>query len=471
MAHYLLYLQESQLTERKLMSDLQSKIKQRLQEENIKFILAQFTDMHGNARVKLCPVSYFDSLVEDGAGFAGAAVAGMGQGPHDHDMKARIDLNTYTRLGWQPDVVRFATSIYVDGKPHPYCARTNLQRVLNRMEEKHGWVLNIGIEPEHFLVQKEGHHIKPWNPDDVDHMDKPCYDFKSMAPAMSYLKEITHYCNELDWGVYQADHEDAPGQYEINFDYSDALTTADRFIFFKMMANQVARKHGAIVTFMAKPFSDRTGSGAHIHFHLADKKTGENLFEDENDPRGFGLSELAYQFIGGVAKHAPALCAITSPTTNCFKRLQMGPGLYSSRSGFTWTPAFISYGDNNRTQMLRICGPGHIEDRTVSAAFNPYLGLAAYLSAGLSGIKEKINPGEPNLDNMYALRRSEIYKRGLETLPQSLREALIALEQDPVLMDALGPIQKEYIKLKWQEWNEYHSQISDWEIQHYLTFH
>jgi glutamine synthetase len=236
-----------------------------------------------------------------------------------------------------------------------------------------------------------------------------------------------------------------------------------------MMTSQVAPKYGAIATHMAKPFADRTGSGAHIHYHLASAATGENLFTDEADPRGFGLSRIAYHFLAGVLKHAPALCAIASPTANCYKRLQVGPGLFSARSGFTWTPAFISYGDNNRTQMLRICGPGHIEDRTISAAVNPYLLFAAYLAAGLDGIAKELPIGEPNLGNLYTMPRAEIYKRGLVTLPQSLREALIELEQDSIVLDALGPIQGEFLKVKWQEWNEYHRQVSRWETDQYLT--
>ncbi len=446
-------------------------IRRKLTEDGITFVLAQFVDIHGAAKVKMCPVGALDTLIDEGAGFAGAAVWGMGQGPHSHDMLARIDLASYTPLAWQPNTARFAADLFVDGKSYPYCPRTNLKRILKLTEEKFGLVANLGIEPEFFLVTKHADgSIAPWNPAGVDHLAKPCYDFKGISPAIALLQEITTACNDLGWGVYQADHEDGNGQFEINFQYADALTTADRFTFFKMMTSQLAPKYGAIATHMAKPFADRTGSGAHIHYHLADAKTGANVFEDEEDPRGFGLSKLAYHFLAGVLKHAPALTAITSPTCNCYKRLQVGPGLMSSRSGFTWTPAFISYGDNNRTQMLRICGPGHVEDRSSSAAANPYLAFAAYLAAGLDGITHELGAGEPNLGNLYTMAREDIYKRGLTTLPQSLREALIELEQDPVIMDGLGPICGEFLKTKWREWNEYHRQISRWETDQYLTF-
>jgi glutamine synthetase len=453
----------------KLLIMNRDQIKECLREDGIEFVLAQFVDIHGSAKVKMSPAAALDALIDDGAGFAGGAVWGMGQAAHSHDMMGRIDVESYTPLPWQPGTARFAADLYVDGKTHPYCPRVNLKRVLAQAAAK-GFVFHVGIEPEHFLVVKNADgSIAPWDPQKIDTLAKPCYDFKGIAPAIGYLQEITRACNQLGWGVYQTDHEDANGQFEVNFNYSDALTTADRFTFFKMMTSQIAPKYGAIATHMPKPFGDRTGSGAHIHYHVADAKSGENLFTDLDDARKLGLSKAAYHFLGGILAHAPALCAINSPTANCYKRLLVGPGLYSSRSGFTWTPAFISYGDNNRTQMLRVCGPGHVEDRTVSSGCNPYLVFAAYLAAGLDGIEKQLNPGEPNLGNLYSLSREEIYKKNLTTLPQSLKEALAALEQDSVILNALGPIQQEFLKLKWQEWNEYHRQISRWETDHYLT--
>jgi glutamine synthetase len=220
---------------------------------------------------------------------------------------------------------------------------------------------------------------------------------------------------------------------------------------------------------MAKPFADRTGSGAHMHYHLADAETGRNLFAADKEPRGLGLSEMAYHFLGGVLAHARALCAVTSPTVNCYKRLQLGQGLYSTHSGYTWTPAFVSYGDNNRTQMIRTPDAGHVEDRTVSSAFNPYLGMAAYVYAGLDGVKRRLDPGEPNRRNMYALSPQEVARDGIRTLPQSLSEALDELERDEVIQAALGPIYPQFLELKRKEWNDYHRQVSEWEVERYLT--
>jgi glutamine synthetase len=395
----------------------------------------------------------------------------MGQGPHSHDMNARIDPETYTPLPYEPGVARFASDLYVDGEPHPYCPRVNLRRVLSQANQL-GYAFNVGIEPEFFLVVKTADgNVVGWDPGGVDDLSKPCYDFKAMSAAMGFLRQLQDGLNGLGWGAYQADHEDANAQFEINFKYADALTTADRLTFFRMMAGQIAQKFGAIATFMAKPFSARTGSGAHMHYHLADASTGANLFEEPlgYDRRGLGLSRTAYHFLGGVVAHAGALAAVTSPTVNCYKRLQVGPALTGSRSGYTWVPAYITYGDNNRTQMLRVCEPGHVEDRSVSSACNPYLAIAAYLSAGLDGIARQLDPGEPNLGNQYQQGVEAMLARGVKTLPQSLPEALDAFEADPVVRGALGPIADEFLALKRSEWREYHAQVSAWELNRYLT--
>ncbi|MCI0459018.1 MAG: type III glutamate--ammonia ligase, partial [Gemmataceae bacterium] len=385
-----------------------STLKTRLQEDGIEYLLVQFVDIHGCPKVKMVPTEALDDVTDTGAGFAGGAVWGMGQDASSHDMMARIDPASYTPLPWKPGLARLASDLYVDNEPHPYCPRVNLRRVLDELRRA-GYVFNIGVEPEHFLVTRdESGSIQPWDPARVDSLAKPCYDFKGLAGACDYLRDMNDALRKLGWGVYQSDHEDANAQFEINYKYADALVTADRFVFFKMMAGEIAREHGAIATFMAKPFADRTGSGAHMHYHLADAESGENLFRTENDPRGLGLSELAYHFLGGVLAHARALCAITSPTVNCYKRLQVGQGLYSSRSGFTWTPAYITYGDNNRTQMIRTPEAGHVEDRTVSSAFNPYLAFAAYAYAGLNGIKRRLDPGPPNLGNLYEMTLQEM---------------------------------------------------------------
>jgi glutamine synthetase len=448
-----------------------STLESQLQHDGVDYLLVQFVDLHGSPKVKLVPREAAAAAADVGAGFAGGAVWGMGQNTASHDMMARIDPASYTPVAWQPGLARFAADLYVDGRPFPFCPRVNLKRVLAEARSA-AYVFNVGVEPEHFLVTRTpAGGIAPWDPAGVDNLAKPCYDFKGLAGAYDYLRDMNDALRGLGWGVYQSDHEDANGQYEINFRYADALTTADRFVFFKMLAAATARKYGAVATFMAKPFADRTGSGAHLHYHLADADTRHNLFAvpEGADPRGLGLSELAYHFLGGVLAHARALCAVTSPTVNCYKRLQVGAGLTGTRSGFTWTPAFITYGDNNRTQMIRTPEPGHAEDRTVSSAFNPYLALAAYLAAGLDGVRRRLDPGGPSRDNAYALGLEEMARRGVRLLPQSLPEALDELERDEVVRSALGPIAAEFLRLKRAEWDEFHRQVTGWEVERFLT--
>ena len=444
-------------------------VQQRIEDDRIEYLLVQFVDINGSPKVKMVPANHLEDVVVEGAGFAGAAVRGLGQGPHSHDMMARVDLDTYSVAPWTEGVARLASDLYVDDEPYMYCARQNLKRVLSSAKDD-GYVFNVGIEPEHFLVTRnDDGSISVWDPNNVDTLDKPCYDFKGIANVIGYLRDLMDGMARVGWDVYQSDHEDANGQYEINFVYSDVLTTADRYTFFKMMTSQYAQRYGAIATHMPKPFTDRAGSGGHVHFHVADADSGDNLFLDEGDSRGLGLSEFAYHFIGGIFAHAPALCAVNSPTVNCYKRLQVGEGLTGARSGFTWTPAFISYGDNNRTQMIRTAGPGHLEDRTVSAACNPYLSMAAYLTAGLDGVRRGLDPGEPHLGNLYDLGVEEIRRRGIRQLPQTLAEAVAELRNDEVVQGALGPIYDEFVTLKEAEWREYHSQVSQWEIDRYLT--
>ena len=330
----------------------------------------------------------------------------------------------------------------------------------------------VGVEAEHFLVQRRPDgSIAPFDPDGVDTMAKPCYDFKSLSGSMGYLRTLVGYLERLGWEPYASDHEDANAQFELNWKYADAVTTADRLTFYKMMTSQVAKRFGAIATHMPKPFARLTGSGCHFHISLWDLERRTNLFVGTEDRRGLGLSTLGYQFLAGVMAHARALAAVVAPTVNDYKRLSVGEFLTGATSGFTWTPAFISYGDNNRTQMFRVPEPGRFECRLVSGSVNPYLGMAAFIAAGLDGIRRKLDPGEPNTGrNMYTLTLGEVNERGVGLIPQSLPEAIAAFEADPVIQDALGAeLAAEFVKVKRREWIDYHSAVSPWEIDRYLT--
>jgi glutamine synthetase len=447
-----------------------SAVKTKLKSGGVSYLLAQWVDIHGTPRCKGVPASAFDQFVSGSAGFAGAATHGMGQGPHSHDMIGLPDLDTYTPVPWENGVVRFACDIHVDGQPSPFCSRSALKRAIARMAER-GYELKAGVEAEHMLVRRlDDGSIRPFDPTGLDTLDKPCYDFKGLSGSLDYLRTLIAHMEGLGWEPYASDHEDGTAQFELNWKYADALTTADRYTFFKMMTSQVARRFGAIATHMPKPFAKLTGNGSHVHFSVWNRR-GRNLFLDDRDPRRLGQSRLAYQFLGGLMTHARALAAVIAPTVNCYKRLSVGEYLTGATSGFTWTPAFISYGDNNRTHMFRTPEPGRFECRAVSGGVNLYLALAAFIAAGLDGIDRKLDPGEPLVgQNMYELSLAEVRARKIQWIPQSLPEALDEFERDEVVMGALGPeLAAEFVKVKRREWVRYHNQVGDWEIGQYLT--
>jgi len=441
-----------------------------LAHDGIDYLLAQWVDIHGTPRCKGVPASAIEAFLGGSAGFAGAATVGMGQGPHSHDLIGMPDLKSYTVVPWETGVARFACDITVDGDPWPYCSRTALRRAIDRLAAA-GYEMKVGVEAEHMLVtRRPDGSIVPFDPTGFDTLDKPCYDFKSLSGSMPYLRELIGYMERLGWEPYASDHEDGTAQFELNWTYADALTTADRYTFFKMMTSQVAQKHGAIATHMPKPFSHLTGNGSHFHFSLWDRD-GRNAFLGADDPRGLGQSPLAYHFLGGLMAHARALTALIAPTVNCYKRLSIGAYLTGARSGFTWTPAFISYGDNNRTQMFRTPEPGRFECRVVSGAVNPYLGMAGFIAAGLDGIERKLDPGDPRIGrNMYETPLADARAEGLRFIPQSLAEAVDEFEADEVVQSALGPeLAREFIDVKRREWVRYHSAVGAWEVDEYLT--
>jgi len=436
------------------------------QERGVEFYFAQFVDMYARPSAKLVPAVHLDDLVKEGAGFAGFAAGEIGQIPSDPDIAAIPDLRSYTPVPWEPTLALFACDITVEGEEWPYDPRTILRRQLQRARSK-GFELMMGLELEYFLLRStDGGGIELADP--LDDLEKPCYDLKGLTRNYDFLTTISRYVNGLGWGNYANDHEDANGQFEQNFTYADALSSCDRAIFFRYMVHTLAQQRGLLATFMPKPFTNLTGNGCHFHMSLWDGDT--NLFLDDDDPRGLGLSEAAYHFIGGLKKHAKAYSAVTAPTVNSYKRLKLG----TTTSGATWSPVWISYGYNNRTQMLRIPGPGRIEDRTIDGSCNPYLAATVVLAAGMDGIEHKLDPGEPNSENLYAVPYDELRGRGLETLPTNLLNATMELEQDQVIRDALGRGRDEdyadyYIRVKRDEWNRYHEQVTPWEIKEYLT--
>jgi glutamine synthetase len=433
-------------------------------DHDIKFVLAQFVDIHGVAKAKAVPVAHFDDILSDGAGFAGFAVAGLGQQPSDQDYMGVGDISTFSLVPWHPGYARIVCDGTVRKKPWPYDTRYVLRQQVARLRER-GLTLNLGMEPEFMLFQKRlDGSVTP--ADASDCLDKPCYDYKGLSRSRAFVERLVACLIKVGFDVYQVDHEDANGQFEINYTYSDALTSADRMVFFRMAAGEIARELGVICSFMPKPIARRSGSGMHMHLSLA-SADNPNLFADGSDGRGLGLSALAYQFLGGLLTHARALTALCAPSVNSYKRLVVG----HSFSGATWAPAYISYGDNNRTSMVRV-PRGRLELRLPDSSANPYLATAAVIAAGLDGIDRRLEPGEPNNFNHYDLSPEQLRERGIEVLPQSLLEALEALTHDPLFAPALGvDFVREFTRLKRMEWVEYHRHVSDWELERYLEFY
>jgi glutamine synthetase len=446
-----------------------ARLGQQLKADGIGYILAQWVDLNGTPRCKGVPASAAQVFLDGSAGFAGAATIGLGQGPHDHDLIGVPDLDTYTVVPWEKGVARIVCDIQVDGKEWPYCARTALRNALARLRTL-GYEMRVGVEAEHMLVTRgpDG-RIAPFDPAGIDTLAKPCYDFKSLSANIGYLRTLVEYMEGLGWEPYATDHEDATAQFELNWKYAEALVTADRYTFFKMMTSQVAARIGAIATHMPKPFTTLTGNGSHVHFSLW--KDGKNVFLDARDARGLGQSKLAYEFLGGLMAHARGLAALIAPTVNCYKRLSVGEYLTGSTSGFTWTPAFISYGDNNRTHMFRTPEPGRFECRAVSGGVNLYLALAGMIAAGIDGIERKLDPGEPMTGrNMYEMPLAEIQRQKIRWIPQTLDEAVNEFAADDVVQSGLSPeLAAEFIRIKRREWVRYHNRVGAWELEQYLT--
>ena len=438
-----------------------------VKDEGIEFLFAQFVDMHGKPSAKLVPARHIDDLLTDGAGFAGFAAGDIGQGPDDPDMIAMPDPTTLTVLPWRPTVARFACNVTVEGEEWPFCPRTILRHALERAA-KLGYEMKVGAELEYFLLRRTADGgIELADP--LDTLDQPCYDMRALTRNLDFVSEVSRAVTGLGWDNYATDHEDANGQFEQNFAFADALTTCDRAVFFRYMVESLAQQRGLLATFMPKPFSHLTGNGC--HFHVSLWKDGENLFERDpsEDPRGLGLSELGYQFIAGLKANAKAYIAVTAPTVNSYKRIVVG----APTSGATWAPAYISYGYNNRTQMLRIPDAGRIEDRTVDGSCNPYLAATAMLSAGLDGIERGLDPGDPNSANLYTMSVADREAAGIELLPENLLDATRELEKNNVLRAAFGKTRDGdyldyYVKCKRREVQAAHEQITQWELERYL---
>ena len=432
-------------------------------QKKIRYFLISFVDLFGVLRAKLVPARAIGAMQKDGAGFAGFA-AWLDMTPAHPDMFALPDPNSLIQLPWKPEVAWLASDLWMDGKPVDASPRVALKKQVEKAKKK-GYRLKTGVECEYFLIEPDGGGaIKNGGDlrisDSRDTQAKPCYDQSALMRRFDVVSAICDCMIALGWGPYQNDHEDANGQFEMNWDYDDCLITADRHVFFKYMTRQIAEDHGLRATFMPKPFSHLTGNGCHAHVSLWDKSGKKNLFESTRDE--LGLSTLAYQFLGGIMHNVEGLASIFNPTVNSYKRINAPRTL----SGATWAPNAVSYSGNNRTHMIRVPDRGRFEMRLMDGAANPYLMQAGILAAGLDGIKHKRDPGKRLDINMY----TEGHKiRGLKKLPLNLLDAIRATEKSQALKDELGAeLVESYCKLKREQWNEYTRAISQWEYDHTL---
>lgn len=444
-------------------------IRQRVEADGVEFIYAMFVEMHGKPCAKLVPVNALEGLMSDGAGFAGFAAGPMGQTPADPDILAMPDPASYTQLPWQPNVAAMQCDPTVEGELWPFAPRVILRRALDELAESN-LVLKTGVEAEYSLVTRnDDGSIQVADARDTGEL--PCYDAKGLTRMLPHLTAVSDNLNAMGWGNYANDHEDANGQFEQNWQYADALTTADRLIVFRLMVHTMAERDGRFATFMPKPFTDKTGNGLHAHLSLWSGDTDEPLFVgDENDSKGLGLSELAYHFTAGLVENAQGLAAIACPIVNSYKRMGVG----APTSGATWAPAYAAYGGNNRTHMIRVPEPDRIEVRLGDGAANPYLMFAAMLACGMYGVVNDLDPGEPNTANLFDLSAEEIADRGIATIPPTLYHAADALQANDVLRSGLGtthlgPYSEYFAKVKRSEFMSHHDEVTAGELDRYLT--
>jgi glutamine synthetase len=423
-------------------------------ERKIRYFLISFVDLFGALRAKLVPARAIADMQKSGAGFAGFA-AWLDMTPAHPDMFSIPDPDSLIQLPWKPEVAWLAGDLWMAGKEVEASPRVTLKRQIERAA-KAGFRPMTGVECEFFLIDPEGAAIS----DPMDTQEKPCYDQAALMRRYDVVSEICDSMIELGWNPYQNDHEDANGQYEMNWDFGDCLITADRHVFFKYMAKSIAEKHGMRATFMPKPFVNLTGNGCHAHVSWWDKAGRKNLFLNTRDENG--LSKAAYHYLGGLLSTAPAFCSIYNPTVNSYKRINAP----RTQSGATWAPNTVTYGGNNRTHLVRIPDAGRVEVRIMDGAVNAYLCQAALIAAGLHGVENKIDPGKRLDIDMYA----EPYKaRGAKKLPLNLLDALRTTDKSKAVRDGLGnAVVDAYLKLKNIEWNSYCHHLTQWERNHTL---
>lgn len=454
------------MSQQALSAEQIAQVQNDLKQKGVKYCIGAYVDIHGVQKGKVVPIDHLPQMLKGSERYTGYALDGLGQAPNDEELVSVPDLSKIIQLPWEPKLAWMPADLHFQGKPYELSTRVALQKQIAEANAL-GFGMNLGIECEIYLLNRdESGNISVPHP--RDNLTKPCYDMQGFIDNFSWLDKVATAINELGWDLYSFDHEDANGQFEFDFKYADALETCDRLTFFRFMAKHFADEEGLIATMMPKPFANKTGNGAHFNMSLYDIETKANLFEcdPKEDPRGLGLTELGYYFIGGILKHGRALCATFAPTVNSYKRLVRR----GEMATFSWAPVFNSYGSNNRTNSVRVpFNGGRCESRNADGAVNPYLACTLALAAGLDGIRNKIDPGKPNEDNLYEINDAERRDRGIEFLPHTLQDAINAFAADPLVEQALGTeLKQEFIRYKTMEWEAYHLTISEWELERYM---
>ena len=415
----------------------------------VKYFFVSFVDLFGVLRSKLVPATAIDEIQSEGAGFAGFATW-LDMSPADSDMFGMPDGDSVIQLPWNKEIAWVASDLYMDGKPVEASPRVALKRQIEKAAKKN-LHMKSGVECEFFLVNEDGTSLS----DDRDTQAKPCYDSSALMRRYDVITEICDSMISLGWKPYQNDHEDANGQFEMNWDFSDCLVTADRHAFFKFMVKSIAEKHSLRATFMPKPFTHLTGNGCHCHISIWDKAGKKNIFLDKKDD--LGLSKTGYNFLGGIMESAEKMAAIFNPTVNSYKRINGSV----TTSGATWSPSSITWAGNNRTHMVRVPGAGRFELRLMDGATNPYLLQAAIMLLGLDGLDNKRDPGKRLDINMY----TEGHKAGkVKKLPLNLLDAIRDFDKSKIIREGFGDnLVNSYVKLKNQDWATFNKHLSSWE--------
>ena len=424
-------------------------------EKKIKYFLISFVDLFGVLRSKLVPTQAIKGMQKNGAGFAGFATW-LDMTPADTDMFAIPDPDSLIQLPWNKEVAWLASDLWMNEKPVQASPRIMLKKQIERLNKKN-LEMKSGVECEYFLINNDGSDIA----DTRDTQTKPCYDQSALMRRYELIKEICDSMLLMGWNPYQNDHEDANGQFEMNWDYDNCLKTSDRHVFFKFMVKTLAEKHGLRATFMPKPFEKLTGNGCHAHISLWEGN--KNVFLDSGDK--LGLTKIAYNFLGGIMNYTRPLSSFFNPTINSYRRINAP----TTTSGATWSPSSISYSGNNRTHMIRVPDPGRFELRLMDGSVNPYLLQAGIIAGGLEGLNKRMDPGQPITVNMY--EKTKDYPH-LKKLPDEIEDALSELDNSIEMKEAFGEeVINSYLKLKNQELKEFSktdvfdkkSPITNWE--------